>query len=175
LGKDILVEDENGDSIVIEAGTEVNSKLNMDLIRLTYNYSFILDERLDLGIGAGLYIAPLDIALSAEGFLQGWGEQSFTAPLPAFSLDLNAAVTPKWFIRMRTQLFYLEYEDFKGSMFDAFGAVEYKPWKHFGFGPGCNLFQVDIQANGEDYPGIDLKGSIGYRYSGFLLYAKAYF
>ncbi len=175
LVDDIVIEGPDGEEIVIDAGTGVDSVLNMDLIRLTYNYSFILDERLDLGVGVGLYIAPLDIELSAEGLIQGQGRESFTAPLPALSLHLNLAVTPKWFIRMRTQLFYLEYEDFKGGMFDSFGAVEYKAWKHFGFGLGYNIFQVNIQAKNEAYPNIDFNGNIGFHYTGLLLYAKAYF
>lgn len=175
LAKDIVIEGPDGEEIPLDAGSELASTLDLDLLKLIYSYSFILDERMDLGIGAGLYIAPLEYGLSAEGLLQGQGRGSFTAPLPAFSVHLNLAVTPKWFVNMQTQLFYLEYENFKGGMLDYFGAVEYRPWKHFGFGLGYNIFQVYLQAQGQDYPNIDFDGNIGFRYSGLLLYAKAFF
>jgi hypothetical protein len=44
-----------------------------------------------------------------------------------------------------------------------------------GFGLGFNSFNLDIQANGEDYPQIDFRGNINFNYAGLLLYAKMFF
>jgi hypothetical protein len=69
----------------------------------------------------------------------------------------------------------LEIDEFKGSVLQTNAAVEYFPWKHLGFGLGYNSFNLNIEADGEDYPQIDFKGEINFRYIGLLLYTKLYF
>ena len=72
-------------------------------------------------------------------------------------------------------MFYLEYEQCKGAIFDTKLAVEYKAFKHVGIGAGIENFSLNVEAEGEDYPGIDLFGSIEYKYFGAMFYATCYF
>jgi hypothetical protein len=58
------------------------------------------------------------------------GTVDFSEPLPTFGLRMDIALTPKWFFRSGTQIFYLEYQDFKDSVLATHGAVEYTPWDH---------------------------------------------
>jgi len=44
-----------------------------------------------------------------------------------------------------------------------------------GFGLGFNTFDLNIEADGEDYPQIDFKGNLEFKYTGLLLYAKVFF
>jgi hypothetical protein len=44
-----------------------------------------------------------------------------------------------------------------------------------GFGLGIENFSLGVEAEGEDYPGIDLIGEIDYEYFGAMLYASFYF
>jgi hypothetical protein len=46
-------------------------------------------------------------------------------------------------------------------------AVEYNPWKHVGMGLGFDLLGVRVEAEGEDWPGIDLNGKVEFIYTGF--------
>ena len=85
------------------------------------------------------------------------------------------AITPKWFFRSGIKAFYLEIGEFSGSILEASVAIEYLPWKHFGFGLGFDSLNVQVESDGEDYPGIDFKGEVDFQYTGLLLYAKLYF
>ena len=88
---------------------------------------------------------------------------------------MDFALIPKWFVRSGFEIFYLEVNEFTGAIIETHPAVEYLPWKHVGFGLGFNNFNLQIEAEGEDYPGIDFKGEIYFKYTGLLLYAKVFF
>jgi hypothetical protein len=54
-------------------------------------------------------------------------------------------------------------------------ALEYNAWKHVGLGLGYNTMRLNIEADGKDYPEIDLIGNFEFNYGGVQLYAKVYF
>ncbi len=174
-GRDIPIEDEDGNPITIPAGSQVTSKFNLDIYRGKYSYSFFQDDRMDLAFTIGLYVMPIDIELKATGFINVDESETFTAPLPTLGLRMDFAITPKWFLRSNFEVFYVEIEEFKGTLYESNVAIEYIPWKHLGFGLAGNVFNLDIEADGEDYPGIDFKGELQFRYTGLLLYVKVPF
>jgi hypothetical protein len=90
-------------------------------------------------------------------------------------LRLDVLLAPKWYFRTGTQVFYIKYENFTGSLINAKSAVEYNPWKHVGFGLGFDALCLDLQADGEDYPAIDFRGNIQFSYTGIMLYGRVFF
>lgn len=171
-------ENSEGEEVTVQAGATVESYFDLDLYKLTYSYSFIQDERLDLAASLGFYIAPIGVGIAAQGTINGvdYADErttsSFTAPLPMIGLRMDVAITPKWFVRYQGQAFYLEYENFRGSLYASTVAVEYNPWQHAGFGLGYDILRMKLEARGEDYPEIDFKGNIGFQYSGLMFYAR---
>ena len=175
IGQDIHYEDEDGNDQVIKAGTHVESFFDFDIYQLAYSYSFFQDDRIDLAGSLGLYVMPIDFGLTATGLVNVGGSENFTAPLPTLGVRVDFAITPKWYFRSGLQVFYLEIGEFAGSIIDTQVAIEYLPWKHFGFGLGFDSLNVHIEADEEDYPKIDFKGEVNFHYTGLLLYAKLYF
>jgi len=178
LAEDFTVEnpvDPEGPPIVIEAGSEINSFLDIDIFRASYCYSFFQDDRVDLALKVGLFVMPISAGFTATGLVNEKRDASFTAPLPVVGFNFDFAITPKWFLRSSTQLFYLEYENFYGQLYSGATAIEYKAWKHAGFGLGVETFHIGVEAKNEDYPGIDFRGTIKMNYISALLYLKAYF
>jgi hypothetical protein len=171
---DIKVE-VDGEEIVIPAGTELESFLDFDIYQLTYCYSFFQDDRIDLAAGLGLYVMPINFGFKATGIIDEEGEESFTAPLPVVSLSMDIALTPQWFIRTGGQVFYLEYEKFTGSIMKFDAALEYNPWEHVGIGVGFDTLGVRVEAEGEDWPGIDLNGKLDFNYAGLQLYLRLFY
>jgi len=127
---------------------------------------------MDFAFSIGAYVMPIDIGLQASGLINVDETERFTAPLPTAELRADFAIAPKWFLRAYFELFYVEIKEFTGALYETNVAIEYVPWKHFGFGLAFNVFDLKIEADGEDYPGIDFEGEIEFRYSGLLLYAK---
>ena len=176
ISEDIVIKPPDEDEIILEAGTEVKSKYDMDIIQLIYSYSFIHDDRLDFAGSAGLYIMPISFGLEVTGLVDEKADQSFTAPLPALGLRMDIMMTPKWYFRGSTQLFYIEYEDYTGSLTNARTAVEYNPWKHVGLGIGIDAMRMSIQADDSaSIPGLDLRGNVDFTYIGLYLYGRIFF
>lgn len=172
--EDITIGD-GDDQIIIEAGTAVDAFFDLDIYELAYSYSFFQDDRIDLAAGIGLYIMPIDFGITATGLVDEQGSEKFTAPLPVLGLRMDFALTPQWFIRTGSQVFYLEYENFTGSVLEFRAAVEYNPWAHVGIGLGFDSLSVNVEADGEDWPEIDLKGEFDFNYAGLQLYLRVFY
>lgn len=175
VGRKFIIEDKEGNEIEIPAGSQATTNFDLDIYRARYSYSFFQDDRMDVAFSIGTYIMPIDIALKATGVVNVDESETFTAPLPTLGLRADFAITPKWFLRSNFEIFYLEIKEFTGTIYETNVAVEYLPWKHLGLGLAFNVFNLGIEADGEDYPGIDFKGELEFRYSGLLLYAKLFF
>ncbi len=173
---DITIKPPNEDEITIIAGTDVESKYDMDIFQLNYSYSFIQDDRLDLAGSVGLFIMPISLGLDVTGLVDGQADQSFTAPLPAVGLRMDLLIVPKWYFRSSMQLFYIEYEDYTGSLTSTRAAVEYNPWKHVGLGLGLDSLRMSVQADdSSSIPGLDLRGNVDFGYIGLYLYGRVFF
>jgi hypothetical protein len=118
---------------------------------------------------------PIDFGFSATGLVNVGGSENFTAPLPVLGVRADFEITPKWYFRSGLQVFYLEIGEFAGSILQTNVAIEYLPWKHFGFGLGFDSLNLRVEADGDDYPGIDFQGEVNFHYTGLQLYAKLYF
>jgi hypothetical protein len=156
-------------------GTTVNSIFEFDIIKLTYNYSLIFDDRINLYLGGGLYIMPIKFGLGPAGAERT--EEDITAPLPVVSLGFEVTLAPKWFLRQRIDMFYLDIGDFKGGIMDSGFSVEYYAWKHVALGVGLDGLRVFVEAESEtDFPGIEnFVGDVSFTYWGTQLYLKFYF
>jgi hypothetical protein len=172
--RDIEIEGPGGNTIYIPAGTYVESNADLDIYQASYSYSFFQDDRVDLAAIAGLYIMPIDIGLHAKGLVNQESTDKFIAPLPLFGLRADFAITPKVFLRSRTQIFYVRLDDFKGFLTENHFAIEYLHTKYFGMGIGYDMFRLRIESDGEDYPYIDLKGNVDFEYGAVMLYGKIY-
>ena len=171
IGQDIEV-----DNTVIAAGTRVETTYNFQILRLSYSYSFFQDDRMDLGASFGFFVMPIKFSISASGLGSGQGELKFTAPLPALGLRGDFAITPRWFLRTNVDFFYLEYQAFTGYLVDTRIAVEYNPWKHFGFGLGLDNFRMQLKRDGStNYPGANFEGEVKNQFFGAQLYARYFF
>lgn len=160
----------------IPPGTGIESKLDYDILQLKYSYSFFQDDRMDLGFGIGLYGMPIKVNIRNVSTGEQFLEEDFIAPLPVFTLRGDFAITPKLFLKLNLDFFYIEIDKFTGDLTGARIAVEYNIWKHLGIGLAYDSFDASLEAEeGTDYPGIDWVGKIELEHSGLLLYAKIYF
>ena len=100
-----------------------------------------------------------------------------TLPLPALALRGEFQLFPRLFLHAGIDGMYLAVSDGQVSLLDVNVGVAYRPWKHVGFGLGCNFMSTNVEADDSDssYPGIDFEGSVDVRFSGLLLYGKLSF
>ncbi|BBO74812.1 hypothetical protein DSCW_22290 [Desulfosarcina widdelii] len=175
ITEDVAIEDDDGNRITILAETGVEAFFDLDIYELAYTYSFFQDDRIDLAAGIGFYVMPIDFGIKSRGLLDEEGQENFTAPLPVFGLRMDVALNPRWFIRTGAQVFYVEIDNFKGSIMEFRTALEYNPWTHVGIGLGFDTLGIRLEAEDEDWPGIDLKGNVEFNYAGLQLYLRLFF
>lgn len=162
-----------GNGQVIAAGTTATTRLDLRLIKAQYSYSVYQDDRVDLGVGGSLYVLPIDFELEATGVTDSADSFGVTAPLPAVGLRFDFAITPRWLLQSDLNLFYIEFDDYKGALTSWTGGVEYRPWDHFAVGLGLESFALGVEQNGgTDIPGVDEAGSIDLGYLGLGLSLK---
>jgi hypothetical protein len=157
-------------------GTDVESLFNFDILRLTYSYAILQDERMRIALGLGLYVVPLEYGVSlttTSGRTAVEGADT-TLPLPAFALRSEFQLVPRLFLNASVDAMYLEIEDFRGSLLDFTLALEYRPWKHVGLGLGYNGMSVLVAAEDQsaNYPGANFVGTVDIRYTGLMTYIK---
>jgi hypothetical protein len=165
-GRDITI-----GNTLYPTGTTVDTEFDLKLFKGAYSYSLVQDDRIDFGLGAGLYVAPINfrVSNSVSGARE---ESSSTSPLPFLGCHIDYALTPKLFLKQKLDLFYMEYKDFKGRLVDASIGLEYNIWKHFGLGLAFNIFSLHVEDKGD---ATNLKGSIDLAFSGLMLYGKGMF
>ena len=169
LGTDIPIFD-----VIFPEGETVYTEFDFDILRAGYSYSLLKDDRMDIGIGGGLYVMPVKLSISDTTF--GVKSQDITAPLPFLTLRGDFALTQKLFLRAATDVFWLKYGDFEGSILAGRVGIEYNFWKNVGLGLGFNNFLVEVDSESDsNYPNIDFNGQIDFQYRGLLLYTKIYF
>jgi hypothetical protein len=159
---------------IFTAGTTVDTLFDIQVVRAGYSYSLIQDDRFDLAIGGGLYVMPIRIKLSSTSSGEA-SDEGITAPLPVAGLRFDFAITPKLFLKESLDVFYFQYQNFQGGLFDIKLGLEYNIWKHFGVGVAYDYFRLWFKAEGQDYPNINMVGKIQFNYGGILLYGKLFF
>jgi hypothetical protein len=169
LGRDITIGDQT-----FNVGDTIDTKFGLEFFKAAYAYSFLMNETFDISVSAGLFMT--DVELEVETVATGIDEfEELLIPLPVIGLRANFALTPKLILKESLDLFYLEYESFKGHLLDLNLALEYRIWKHVGLGLGYEATRIEIEAEDDDDEPLDLAGKLDFRYTGVLFYAVYYF
>lgn len=157
-------------------GARVESLFDFDIIRGTYSYAFLQNERVRVAVGLGVYAVPLEYGLEIEttGGRSNIEGAETTLPLPALALRAELQLFPRFFLTGGIDGVYLAISDFQGSLLDVNVGLEYRPWQHFGFGLGYNGMTVHVEGEDGDssYPGVDFEGSVDVRFTGLMIYGK---
>ena len=165
--------DEDGNAIVIPLGAQATSRLETDILKVGYLWSFHHSDKVELGIGAGLNITRLAISLDSSETDppdSSINQVDTTLPLPVVSFVLNYKITPKFHWYLKTEAFALKYDNWTGSFRDTTLGLEYRASKQVALGAGLSSSSLDIE---EDDPEYQLR--FDNTISGGLIYLATYF
>ena len=173
-----LTEDTTIGDINLPIGSTLDLKFDISIFRAKYLYSVVKDKRVEVQIGPGVYIMPIefDARLDAPGLgVKERARIDITAPLPVVGLNLKVALTPRLSLFQMLDLMYLEIGEFSGSIIEGDIGLEYRITKHLGVGSGWHVFDLRIDAQEDIYPGIDSIGRLDFFYTGLLVFTSVYF
>jgi hypothetical protein len=172
---------------IVDGGGAILTTFNVAILRLTYGFSVIKDDRQDLSLKAGVHLMRTEasLQLGIEGTVRDAEDNTqivcepanpcitplletdeFTFPLPHLGLSYAYAFTPK--LALRTQLlgFYLEVNDIQGELLEFDFDLIYRPWEHVGLGFGARVFHAGLDDNKDKL----FNGKFEYNYWGPVIY-----
>jgi len=183
---DLIPEPIEVGDLIIESGT-ITSAFDIGVSRLTYGFSLMRSERMNLQLKAGLHIADMSVGLQLMGAVcdVGLGQmppgcpgaqtpplesEDVTAPLPHFGVSYSYALSEKIAARFQVIGFAIEINNIDGSLVELDADIDWKPWRHFGFGLGLRYFNANVESNGSG-----LNGEFDLEYYGPAVYLSGSF
>jgi len=164
---------------VFPIGAEVQSRLRLELIPITYSYSVIKQPQNELALTAGLHWDRLTFRVDASasiGGRSGSNESSAKAnlPLPLLGVRYDHHFSERWSMGASAAAFSLKFGEettsFEGSLVSARLHGEYRMTHHLAVGAALDAFKVNAKASqGEWHGGMD------YGYFGPQVYLTARF
>ena len=158
---------------VYPIGTEISTRYDLHIIRSLYDYAYYQDDRVSLGVSAGLYVLPVDFSIGTGNIIDE--RAKFIAPLPVVGIRNMVFFTPKILLKQNLEVLYLKTSYFKGYISDINVYVEYNPFKHLGFGLGFNTFSFHFSTLKELENFFEFNGTIETGFTGILFYARYFF
>jgi len=161
------------------AGLTLETEFNLDTLLVVANYSFIKNDRMELGAGFGLHAFDIETVISLDARLEGennnpGGRKRSTsellAPLPNLRGFGTYMINPKWSIQGSLGWLSFNYDDYDGDYLYVNVATEYRFTERFGVGLAYQISEIDVShdsKHGEQSFDFDLYGPSLYLTYGF--------
>lgn len=155
-GKTTTSRDFNWDGQEFEAGLRLDSEFGLDTFLVSVDYSFVKNDKLDLGVGFGLHAfdieTTLQLELNALDPLEGSDtiarvartSGDLLAPLPNIRAYGSYMVTPKWALVGSIGWLSADYDDWSGDYLFLTLLTEYRLTDRFGVGVSYQISEVDF-------------------------------
>jgi len=163
-----------GDEIY-PVGATLNSEFKINIIPITYSYSFIKSDQNELAATLGVHWSSIKFkangsASSPVGDANADVTAKVDAPLPLIGLRYDHHFSQRWSAGLHGAVFKLKIGDVDGEILSARADAEYRFSRHLGLGLAVEGFEIDVDASGSSW-----QGKIKYGYWGPQLYLKARF
>lgn len=147
LNQDIIWGDQT-----FPSGTQVDATFDVSVTRVSAGYSFFKTPDKEVGVALGFHVTNIKAELAGSG-----GGSADTgkilAPLPVLSGYGAVALTDKWALQSRLDMFRLEYDPYKGHIFSIGVDLLFQPWRHLGMGIGWRGLDIGASASNNDWEG----------------------
>ncbi len=138
-------------NVTFPIGATVKSNFDVALYEIYYMYSFYHTEKVELAALAGFYFTDISVSLTSVttvGTSINAGTTSRTdllAPLPQVGFLMRYYITPRLNAELRTNFFYVDSSRWRGSLAEIYFGLEYRLFKHFGFGGAVDRLNASIE------------------------------
>lgn len=146
---------------VFNVDVGVESAIELTLVPVSYRFSVVKSDRVDLGLSAGVFAAFLEASLDAPS-VSIQESESLDAPLPVLGADLDVALAPGLFLLAGAELFSLSIEDVDGTWSEFRGGLEYFPLRNVGIGAVYRYVSIEVDGTGALDPGAGTEIFVDY-------------
>jgi hypothetical protein len=178
-GDRVIDRDLHIDDKVFPIGAELQSQLRLEILPITYSYSFLKRENDELAATVGLHWSRLSFRVEGSASLgarSGSNDASanVNVPLPLFGLRYDHRFSERWSAGASAAAFALQFGEstweFKGSLVSARLQGEYRFSRHFAAGAALDAFKVNADTKKNSW-----SGGFDYGYWGPQVYLTARF
>ena len=160
-----------GNIATIPAGSALEGEFNTSLLRFTAGYALLRNEKSELGLSLGVAAIGLEDSISftpAGGSSITLVDGDSTEPLGTIGIYGTYGFAPNWAVLGKVGYLGFDFGDIEGQIWDVYGAVEYRPWKNFGFGAAYVYTNADITQTEKNIDvDFEYSGPIAYLTFGF--------
>lgn len=137
----------------------IQSELKLDILALSYSYSFIKNDRMELGASIGLDVVGFEAKATVPARLRTAREER-SGPAPLIGLDGTVRISSRWYAEGRAQYLKVDVNDVNGTFktFQVNAMYRYSP--NITVGLGFNSFQINVDSlDPGDTGRFDIKAS----------------
>lgn len=140
----------------------VRTNWSLDLIPITYSYSFIQNEKNELAGTFGIHLDRISLRLRAETSVSGdvldlETDHSADLPLPLLGLRYDHHFSDSWSAGIGASYFTIEFGedtlDARGSLYNFKAYAEYRLQGRYGAGIAIDAFKLDLEADKNNFSG----------------------
>lgn len=132
--------------------TAIHSRFDTEVVRLSYGYAFIADERQRLTGQLGVHYTKVKAELDVEA-ASIRTEADSDVPLPVIGIGYQRRLGNRFLFDAAGQLFRLKFDDLEGSLDNAYANLYWGPARHFSMFVGYNYYRMDVDARKEHWNG----------------------
>jgi hypothetical protein len=135
------------------AGQLVESEIDWRSFGLTYTYSFVRNDSLEIGTGLGIFA----LQTYALGSIPATGQsqsESAAEPLPTLPLDFTWAISRRFALTGRANYLKATVSGVDGSFLDVHGDLQYRWKSSFAIGLGYTRMHISLNDKDGNPPGM---------------------
>ena len=159
---------------VFPINIDVRAFLDTEFLTLGYTYWFYSSEKTAVGVSGGLTQFNLKSGIQVGGQQSGIGIENdidTDLPVPQLGASIQHALPARFvLIGKLGYISFTDVEGFSGDISSAIGGIQYRPWKHIGFGANYNWILYDIDSEDTGFA-----GTFEYDIQGFDFYLRLAF
>ena len=146
-------------NLEFDAETLVNSDADTTIGRGLIGYSFLKNDRLELGAGLGLHYMSFDVRLSGQAHIGGGPAVSASEEadadgiVPNIGLFGSYAFNEQWLVEGRFDWFSASIDDYSGDLWRVGAAVVYQPFANFNFGLSYDYLNINVDIDKSNWNG----------------------
>jgi hypothetical protein len=154
-GSQVLANDIVFNNETFLAGLATQSSLDWKQFDITYTYSFIRNERFEVGTGVGIYFLQIDAQVTQpQPFAIALHQEvSAATPFPALPLDVTWRISKRWAATARAAYLRANLSGFSGWYADLHEDLQYRWNQNLALGLGYTSTRTSLTRSGGDFPG----------------------
>jgi len=158
-------------------GATTTARWQLEVMQVSYDYAFKRSDKYELAAGVGLHVLHANLGMDAT--ITGAGGSvsrelsesgSTGAPLPVLGLRGIWRLPHDFYFTAQAQYFYIDYNEYNGSLSDLKTTIVWQATPRFGVGLGYNDFRFRFDLDKQLFD-----GRLRWNYGGAMAFASLAF